>query len=226
MLKVKTQKHDDPHECLKEDIETAELIKKDSKPCPNCGEFIMKASGCSQMFCITCQTPFDWNTGKIVTSGIIHNPHYFEWLKRNGKSIQRNPADVPCGGYPDLWMLMRCVSRKVNAKISGEFFEFFRVCMEIQEISERSYRTHLDRATMTDVNIKFLLNECDEKLWGQKLARLERKRKLDSEVQEVFGAFRMVAVELINRVVNYNEDGVLKSFAELPIPKAEEFLEC
>jgi hypothetical protein len=360
-FKVKTQKHDDPHECLKEDIETAELIKKDSKPCPNCGEFIMKSSGCfakdtpilcwdgsykmsqdiaigdeligddgekrivwasvtgedtmyeveqnnglsytinskhtlvlknddgkvveivvdnymklsdeekcalygynrngkianisvkevgvgtyygwsvdcnkrfllsdgtvlrncDQMFCISCQTPFDWNTGKIVTSGVIHNPHYFEWLKRNGKSIQRNPADIPCGGYPELWTLMRCVSRKVNSKISGEFFEFFRICMEIQDISERSYRTHLDRATMSEVNIKFLLNDCDEKLWGQKLARLERKRKLDSEVQEVFGAFRMVAVELINRVMNYNEDGVRINFAGLPIPKAEEFL--
>jgi hypothetical protein len=176
------------------------------------------------MFCITCQTPFDWNTGKIVTSGVIHNPHYFEWLKRNGKSIQRNPADIPCGGYPDLWTLMQRVSRKLNPKVTGSFFEFFRICQEIQEISERSYRSHLDNATMSEVNIKFLLNDCDEKLWGQKLARLERKRKLDSEVQEVFGAFRMVAVELINRVMNYNENGIIMSFEKLPFPKAEDFL--
>jgi hypothetical protein len=223
-FKVKTQKHDDPHECLKEDVETAELIKKDSKPCPNCGEFIMKSSGCSQMFCISCQTPFDWNTGKIVTSGVIHNPHYFEWLKRNGKSMPRNPADIPCGGYPDLWTLMNRITRRINQKVSGPFYEFFRICLEIQEISERSYRTHLDRATMSEVNIKFLLNDCDEKVWGQKLARLERKRKLDAEVQEVFGAFRMVAVELINRVMNYNEDGVFKNFSTLSIPKAEEYL--
>jgi predicted transcriptional regulator len=360
-FKVKTQKHDDPHECLKEDVETADLIKKDSKPCPNCGEFIMKSSGCfakntpilcwngsykmsqdieigdelvgddgekrivwntmtgedtmyevkqvnglkytvnskhtlvlknienevieividdymklsdeakcvlygynkngqitpisvkevgsgtyygwsvdknrkfllidgtvlhncSQMFCISCQTPFDWNTGKIVTSGVIHNPHYFEWLKRNGKSMPRNPADIPCGGYPDLWTLMNRITRRIHQKASGPFYEFFRICLEIQEISERSYRTHLDRATMSEVNIKFLLNDCDEKVWGQKLARLERKRKLDAEVQEVFGAFRMVAVELINRVMNYNEDGVFKNFSTLSIPKAEEFL--
>ena len=34
------QNHDSPHECKKEDIETADLIRSDSKPCPNCGEFI------------------------------------------------------------------------------------------------------------------------------------------------------------------------------------------
>jgi hypothetical protein len=176
------------------------------------------------MFCITCQTPFDWNTGKIVTSGVIHNPHYFEWLKRNGGSIPRNPADIPCGGYPDMWSLHGRVSRRVNPKITGPFFEFFRICMEIQEISERTYRSHLDATNLSSINVKFLLNEYDEKAWGQQLARQERKRKRDSEIQEVFGAFRMVAVELINRIMNYNENGVLVNFLNVPVPKAEEYI--
>jgi hypothetical protein len=377
-FKVKTTKQDDPHECTKEDLETAELIKKDCKPCPNCGEFIMKTSGCfgvnvpilmwngstkmsqdiaigdelvgddgnkrtvldtttgvdtlyevrqsgggipyvvnskhtlvlkhdlndintdmlliiddymelsdvakrgfrgikfnirmnmlddwivnevthtithvnvvergvgeyygwrvdgnnqfllgdttivrncSQMWCISCQTPWDWTTGKIVTNGIIHNPHYYEWMKRNGGAAPRNPADIPCGGYPTVWELRR-MPKGINVRISNKFHEFHRICQELQDISERGYRSHIDNATTSGINVKFLLGDFDEKRWGQNLAKSEKKRKRDNEVQEIFVAFRMVAVELINRVQNY-DDGIIRNFSLLPLKIAEEFI--
>ncbi len=52
------------HKCDKEKIETLEMIKKDTTPCPNCGERIFKADGCSQIMCSKCKTFFDFNTGK------------------------------------------------------------------------------------------------------------------------------------------------------------------
>ena len=214
-FKPKSKKYDDPHECLKDDIDTAELIKKDCKPCPNCGEFIMKSSGCDQMWCLSCKTPWSWTTGKVVLSGPIHNPHYYEWMKRNG-STPRNPADIPCGGYPDVWDLRKIPKYVKNSHI---FYEFHRICGELQEISERNYRSHIDNTT-NGINVKFLLGDFDEKRWGQHLAKNERKRKRDNEVQEIFAAFRMVAVELINRVQNY--DG---RFASLPPKEIEQFLE-
>lgn len=222
---TKTKKQDDPHECRKEDIETAEMIKKDSKPCPNCGEFIMKASGCDQMFCISCQTPWSWTSGKVVTSGAIHNPHYYEWMKRNGGAAPRNPADIPCGGYPNAWELRR-MPRGLPAKCANLFFEFHRICQELQDISTRTYRSHFDQTTTNGINVKFLLGDFDEKHWGQLLGKNERKRKRDAEVQEIFAAFRMVAVELLNRVQNYqSEDGKIRTFTDLPIKEAEKFLE-
>jgi hypothetical protein len=221
-FKNKTKKQDDPHECTKDDLETAELIKKDCKPCPNCGEFIMKTSGCSQMWCISCQTPWDWTTGKIVTNGIIHNPHYYEWMKRNGGAAPRNPADIPCGGYPTVWELRR-MPKGINPHISNKFHEFHRICQELQDISERGYRSHIDNATTSGINVKFLLGDFDEKRWGQNLAKTEKKRKRDNEVQEIFVAFRMVAVELINRIQNY-DDGTIRNFSLLTAFNAEEFI--
>jgi hypothetical protein len=223
-FKTKTKKHDDPHECVKEDLETAELIKKDCKPCPNCGEFIMRSQGCSQMFCISCKTPWDWNTGKVVTSGIIHNPHYYEWQRRNGNAAPRNPADVPCGGFPNYWELVR-MPKGLKNSIADRYFEFHRMCQELQDISERSYRSHIDNDSTTNINVRFLVGDYDEKHWGQLLGKNERKRKRDSEVQEVFAAFRMVAVELLNRVQNYrSEDGLITRFTDLPVAEAERFL--
>jgi hypothetical protein len=221
-FKPKTQKQGDPHECGKEDLETAELIKSDSKPCPNCGEFIMKSEGCSQMFCVSCQTPWDWNTGKVVTSGPIHNPHYYEWLNRNGGSVPRNPADVPCGGYPNVWTLRR-FPRGLPYSICNIFYEFHRICQEVQDVSTRNYQSHIDNTLTSNINIKFLLGDFDEKRWGQLLAKQERKRKRDSEVQEIFTAFRMVAVELINRVQNYTDDRH-RTISDLTIPEAQKIL--
>jgi len=219
---VKGQTHDVPHECKKEDLETAELIKKDCKPCPKCGEFIQKSSGCDQMFCISCQTPFSWTSGKIVTSGPIHNPHYYEWMKRTGGAMPRNPADVPCGGFPGAWELVR-FPRGVRREHANLFYEFHRICQELQDISTRNFRTHFDNTSFTQMNVKFLLGELDEKKWGQQLAIAEKKKKRDGEVQEIMGAFRMAAVELINRVQHYR-DGPIRSFTDLPAPEAEKFL--
>jgi hypothetical protein len=218
---VKGHAHDAPHECKKEDVDTAELIKKDCKACPKCGEFIEKSSGCDQMFCISCQTPFSWITGKIVISGPIHNPHYYEWMRRTGGAVPRNPADVPCGGFPGGWELVR-FPRGMKRNIANIFYEFHRVCVELQEMSTRQYRTHIDQAPLNQLNVKFLLGELDEKKWGRLLAVHEKKRKRDAEIQEVLGAFRMVAVELINRVQHYH-DGI-RPFSELPVPAAEKFL--
>ena len=49
----------------------------------------------------------------------------------------------------------------------------------------------------------------------------ERKRKRDNEVQEIFAAYRMVAIELINRVQNY--PGRL---SKRPIQEIDTFLEA
>ena len=88
------------HTCDPGNVETVKLLARDTKPCPKCGEMIFKASGCSQMWCTACHCVFDWNTMEIDT-GVVHNPHYYEYHRRHG-TLQRNPGDVPCGGNDHL----------------------------------------------------------------------------------------------------------------------------
>lgn len=213
--------HDSPHECKKDDLETAELIRKDSKPCPNCGEFINKSSGCDQMYCVSCQTPFSWTTLKIVTSGAIHNPHYYEMMKRKG-DLPRNPGDVPCGGFPEYWHLVDHPD-SVEQHITNAYLEFHRLCREVQDVSQHNYRMHVDNATTTGINIKYLLGDITDAKWGQQLAITEKKRKRDAEIQEVFAAFLMIAVNIINTVQNYRTDAN-RLFTYLAKKEAEEIL--
>ena len=56
--------NNDAHVCNEDDIKSADLIKSSTKPCPGegCGERIRKIDGCSQMWCPSCKTAFNWDT--------------------------------------------------------------------------------------------------------------------------------------------------------------------
>ena len=95
------------HVCNEDSVKSAELIKKETKPCPKCGERISKISGCDQMWCPTCQTAFSWRTGAIDT-GVVHNPHFYQWQRAGGAAI-RNPGDVVCGGLPNWFPLLSLI---------------------------------------------------------------------------------------------------------------------
>lgn len=115
------------HICNPDNIKTAELLKKDTKPCPNCSELIHKIEGCNQMYCTLCHTGFDWNTCKIVT-GTIHNPHFYEYQQQTGY-IPRNNNDIPCGGLPNyvsiqekLYDIYQIDKKKYNVRAYNGWF--------------------------------------------------------------------------------------------------------
>jgi len=91
--------------CDKEKVETLQLIKKETRSCPVCSTRISKIEGCDQMWCTHCNNAFSWKTG-LVQTGPIHNPHYFDFLKKQNGYQPRNPLDVLCGGIPNLAILL------------------------------------------------------------------------------------------------------------------------
>ena len=103
------------HACVESNRLSAELIKKETRPCPTCGERIFKVSGCDQMYCTNassgavCGTAFSWKTGEIER-GTIHNPHFYELQRQNGGAM-RNAGDVQCGGMPDIRPVARVLDR-------------------------------------------------------------------------------------------------------------------
>lgn len=94
-FEVKGTEKNSEHTCKPENVQSANLIKKDTKPCPSCGEMIMKIDGCDMMWCTSCHTPFSWNNSSVIQTGYIHNPHYFQWIRDSGREVERNPNDVP-----------------------------------------------------------------------------------------------------------------------------------
>jgi len=60
------------HECLKEDLESMEEMKKTIK-CPECGIPSFKYIGCEMMTCPSCKTNYHYTSGEKVAHGNNHN---------------------------------------------------------------------------------------------------------------------------------------------------------
>ena len=96
---LKASRDDDAHVCNPDTLASVALLKKDTKPCPNCKVLVHKTEGCDQMFCTQCKRLWSWNTGKFETRG--HNPHYLQWMREHGGGLPRDPNDVLCGREVD-----------------------------------------------------------------------------------------------------------------------------
>jgi hypothetical protein len=98
------------HECDPNTVAAIDLIKLETKPCPQCVAPIYKISGCDQMWCTSCNIAFSWRSGLKVT-GTIHNPHYYEFMRQNGGNGVQNPGAVNCGGLPNYNQINIIISK-------------------------------------------------------------------------------------------------------------------
>ena len=110
-LEVIGKDKDAEHTCNPDVLASAQLLKKETKPCPSCSAAIYKISGCDQMWCTQCKIPFSWRTG-LKVSGTIHNPHFYEWQRKNQGNVQ-NPGAVMCGGIP-TWAMFSNILNKIR----------------------------------------------------------------------------------------------------------------
>lgn len=193
-LIVKGKDRDVQHTCNKDDVETAKLIAKDTKPCPKCGEGIFKTEGCSQMFCTSCKTPFDWNTMKIISSGVIHNPHYFAFMREMGSNPGRAVGDMLCGGMPD----MRAFRIK-NKTIEKNFADIFRHVNHTVDVEARAFNAHVEEANNLELRVKYLLKQTTKSDIENVLVAHEKKRERHRVIRQVLDTFGNVAAEIFRR---------------------------
>ena len=170
------------HECDPNNVETMNLLKKDSKPCPSCGTLITKIDGCDQMWCTqpNCHTAFSWRSGKKVF-GVIHNPHFIQFSLTNGVA-ERNPQDLPCGGLPDVYNFFNRVRRFVNinnpgnTKLQEKFSHPIQFIRHMMHVEEPRYRVTDVVHTNTDLRVRYLLKEIDDTHFSNLVIQRETAR--------------------------------------------------
>jgi len=107
------------HTCDEDEKQTFALVRQECKPCPGCASHIFKIEGCDQMFCTVCHIPWSWKTGQRVT-GIVHNPHYYEWMRKTLGSVPRQPGDVPGGGDDCIDVNTMLITLRTHEPLSKE----------------------------------------------------------------------------------------------------------
>ena len=179
---------DDTHICDPDTKATAEIIKKDTKYCPSCGTGIFKIDGCDQMFCTTCNTAFSWKTG-IIEKGRIHNPHYYDFLRRNGNIPREEELidRVNCDRITDT--LVRSCTRIYKDSlvlpkrtIASYLMDYCRYYYHIYELNARliryieSYDNNIRRN-----NIDYLKNAVEKEHYDKSIIYYEKKKEIYNE---------------------------------------------
>lgn len=197
---LKTGKNDPTHVCSQDDIDTVALLSDGTKPCPTCGTLISFVSGCSQMWCPGCSNAFCWKTGRPVT-GTIHNPHYFEYKRRNGISIERQPGDTPCcrGDLPDLDVIRLCMSER-NAKFP-RMVESWRSITHVRIVTIIRYPIAANIMDNSDLRLAYLLKNSTEKHMLDELKKRIKKREKNQEINQVLQMYIDVLTDLFSTYV-------------------------
>ena len=206
---VKGPNKDTEHVCNKDDLETAKLLDKDTKPCPKCATGIFKIEGCDQMWCTQCHTAFSWRTGHIETR--IHNPHFFEFQRRanNGQAPQ-NPEqnNFVCGREIDH-NTATILCRMLPSIIPKESIDYLRNIIQsmihLRQEQAPTYRVD-DVENNQELRIRFLEREVDEKRFKELVQQANKRHEKKREIGEIIGLFQQTMTEIIVRLVERLKD--------------------
>ena len=196
------------HICDKKVLENIQLIIKDTKPCPSCGEMIHKIDGCDQMWCPLCKSAWSWRSGIIVT-GKIHNPHYYEYQRQiNNGEIPRDIDDIVCGGLP-RWNYYR---HKIEDKyILNNIEIIYRNILHFQDIYILPLRRDIDYLNNNKrLRVYFMLGEIEEIYFKNELIKKDRQLNKNISILQVYELYNNIIIEnLINmynkpdNIINY-----------------------
>jgi hypothetical protein len=200
----------DNHVCDQNILESVKEIKKTTRDCPNCLSIIFKISGCDQMYCTQCHSAFSWKTGKIE-KGIIHNPHYFEYLKTNG-GIPRNPNEERCGGLPNLSFFINMFNLELipqynrfgtlYSTLNNLILSIYRQVRHIKEVEIAPLPTLFDNQSNMDLRVDFLMKKINEDELKNKLQRREKERNKKLEYREALDVYVNIMQDLFYELQN------------------------
>ena len=207
---IKKVRDDTEHVCKKDDIDTVALIRKETRPCPKCGIRISKIDGCDQMWCTAdgCGTAFSWITNKII-SGVIHNPHYYDWLRRNNSGeAPRTVGDIPCGGVPQMGAILvaaRTIGLNTNYNTTNRYTRIsmiHRCLTDLEYVRVPHYNVARDVDLLKEVHVNYLLGVIDEAKWTQSIYMKEVNLEKKQCIAQVLNTFMNAGADLMRTVVN------------------------
>jgi len=191
------------HACLKDDVETAKLLAADTKGCPKCATLIFKISGCDQMWCTQCHTAFSWKTGRVEST--IHNPHYYEWLRRSG-AAPRNAGDlVQCGRElthqfsSHIHTLVKTL--RLETILYSRSSVIIRSILHMQEVELARYRVN-NVVNNEKLRVDYMRNHIDEEKFKILVQREHTKFEKKREIYDVLTLLIQSSTDIMYRFVD------------------------
>jgi hypothetical protein len=158
------------------------------------------------MFCVECHTAFSWQTGAVV-NGVIHNPHYYEFLRNQGNgTAPRNAGDVPCGGVPYYTHLTQAL-RSLSATTQRIVMRIHRLTAEITDQRIQMYQGAFNMNDNGDLGVLYLMKEITKEAMQTELAKRELKRNKHLAIRAVLEMFVNTSTMMLNNMINEQPTG-------------------
>ena len=194
--------HDvDEHRCNDSDVMSIRVIGSECKPCVRCRAPSTRIEGCATMWCASCHTFWNWDTGRIIESrgNTPHNPDHRAWI---AERRHREIGDIPCGGLPDGGMLHMALMRFMLERVSASapiIVNATEVVHSAQRIRERFPRTW-DVATVNlNARISYINGEIDEGAFAKIVERNDRTSRFKRDVGEVLETLVLSGADILQR---------------------------
>ena len=207
-LEVVGYEKDADHVCNEESVQSAEMIRKDTKPCPCCGTRIFKIDGCDQMWCSNCHKAWSWRTGKI-DNGVVHNPHYYEFRRNGGGTVPRAPGDEVCGGLCHFTVLRTDIIRRVADKaLANELSNLHRLLAHFAHYALNQLRLETNQEDdHVNLRIQYILGEVEKEEMSKRVYKQDVARRKALEMVQVYEILNEVGVELFATLRNSDLKG-------------------
>lgn len=184
------------HVCRPEDVETRQSLLENTKPCPGCQAPTFKIDGCSQIWCVSCHTTWNWSTGERET-GRTHNPHYFEWMRRRTEA-QGQAADAaaeePQGcvrdDLPDTGIFLDRIHRaKLEKPMESRLMRLLRCLVEIEELGWRRQPVPPTNLDLENLRIAYLKDNISKAAFQRELYIRNRRFQHKRDNAHVYALF-------------------------------------
>lgn len=226
--KLKNSRDDEEHVCNKDDVATADMIKKETKPCPKCRAPIFKISGCDLMWCTVCHVTFSWNKNEIVSVKHNHNPHFYAFQReQNNGEAPRVPGDDPCGMANRLPNFNHMRDRLYNE--FGDSYKLYReihrTVYHINDVLLPRFPNEIGIQDNSDLRVNFLMKDISEEEWLKQLKIRQKKSEKNRAINLIFN---MLVDTITDIFVAYNLDrakDIDKQFENLRLYVNREFAE-
>lgn len=189
------------HTCNPDNVETAKLLEKDTKPCPQCHTNIFKIDGCDQMWCTQCNTAFSWKTGKIIVDE-IHNPHYFEWMRKHRGAPAPNH-----GGCHDNRINIHSFYDRQSP--SHEIDTEIRTCITIYRNIVHLRRVDMERFNYDkerpnrDLRVQYMRNFISEDKFKVLLQQNDKKHQKNRDIVNIINMLHDTVYDILARILSF-----------------------
>ena len=199
------------HVCNEDTKATILAIKKESKPCPGCGEMISKIDGCDQMWCVKCHIQFSWRTGAEL-KGYNHNPEYFRWMRETGQHLNPNPnqgrAQMMCGVNLDDYTITRIITNVFprDQNIIASFQRLYRFYRHVEfKLTYIERDENVDR-DLKRLRVKYLLGDISRNMWKKTLQQIDKKTKKTIAYNNVWKLISTVMASYMEQIITCSNE--------------------